>query len=178
LPVLVCSGSPSPGDGRFRGPGIYQEVYEDGELDTKREFKEVKINAGLADGLFERPGAGPGQEPPKEPPQPSYPGQVKACHILVGSSAEAEAVRKAVHEKGGTLDTFMDAARRHSKDVTTKRAGGALGWFTKVKMVREFSKEAFALKPGEISKSIKTTYGWHLIFLKANGDQPRPAKRF
>ena len=38
---------------------LLQEVYEDGDIDTTREYTEVKINSGLNDAIFERP---PGEE--------------------------------------------------------------------------------------------------------------------
>ncbi len=52
---------------------LLQEIYEDGDLATTREYTEVKFNSGLKDGIFERPegeefkGAIGGTTPPKAP---------------------------------------------------------------------------------------------------------------
>src|SRR2546426_12516487 len=107
------------------------------------------------------------------PPLPAAE-EVKASHILVRTQDEADLVRNEVIEKGGDRKAFMEAARKHSKDTTTKRAGGALGWFTRQKMVKEFSEEAFNLKIGEVSQPVKSQFGWHLIFCEDRREQQAP----
>jgi peptidyl-prolyl cis-trans isomerase C len=96
--------------------------------------------------------------------------RVRARHILVASEDEAGQVLARLN-KG---EKFEDVAKAVSLDGS-KDYGGDLGYFTAEEMVPEFSKAAFALKPGEISKPIKTNYGWHVIKLedrKAGGAQP------
>ena len=96
--------------------------------------------------------------------------RVRARHILVASEDEAGQVLARL-KKG---EKFEDVAKAVSLDGS-KDYGGDLGYFTAEEMVPEFSKAAFALKPGEISKPIKTNYGWHVIKLedrKAGGAQP------
>jgi parvulin-like peptidyl-prolyl isomerase len=85
--------------------------------------------------------------------------------------AAAGALRKEILGKGGDAKALVAVARRASKDGSTRRTGGSLGWFTREKMVQELSEAAFALKAGEISKPVKTKFGWHLIYLEEKGDE-------
>ncbi len=62
-------------------------------------------------------------------------------------------------------DDFAKLASEFSEDGSAAQ-GGDLGWFTKEKMVKEFSEAAFALKPGETSGLVKSQFGWHLIKLE------------
>lgn len=59
--------------------------------------------------------------------------------------------------------TFEKAAELYSDDYGSSSNGGYLGYFKRGKMVKEFEDAAFGLKSGEISKPVKTAYGWHLI---------------
>ena len=96
--------------------------------------------------------------------------RARARHILLATEAEAKAVIARL-EKG---EKFEDVARQVSIDGS-KEYGGDLGYFTAAEMVPEFSKAAFALKPGQLSKPVKTNYGWHVIRVeefKEGGPQP------
>ncbi len=86
--------------------------------------------------------------------------QLHASHILVKTEQEANALLYDVtHGK-----SFEDTARAHSLCPSGKK-GGDLGWFGRGQMVMEFEDAAFALKPGDISRPVKTQFGWHLIKL-------------
>ena len=83
---------------------------------------------------------------------------VHAAHILVKTEQEAFV---ALYDIGAGND-FADVARAKSVCPSAKK-GGDLGWFSKGKMVKEFESAAFSLKPGELSKPVKTQFGWHII---------------
>ena len=62
-------------------------------------------------------------------------------------------------------ENFETLAEKYSKDNSGQN-GGDLGWFSKGKMVKPFEDAVFKLKKkGDISKPVKTQFGWHLIKL-------------
>ncbi|OGI04487.1 MAG: hypothetical protein A2Y25_06015 [Candidatus Melainabacteria bacterium GWF2_37_15] len=58
---------------------------------------------------------------------------------------------------------FEELAKKYSEDTSTASKGGDLGFFPKEEMVPDFSKVAFATKPGQISDVVKTEFGYHII---------------
>jgi peptidyl-prolyl cis-trans isomerase C len=84
--------------------------------------------------------------------------EVRARHILVKTEKEAKDV-VAELKKGGD---FEEIAKAKSIGPSAPR-GGDLGYFTKDKMVPEFSEVAFKLKKDQISAPVKTNFGWHII---------------
>lgn len=85
--------------------------------------------------------------------------EIKARHILLGSEEEAKKISEEI-KKGGDFDKL---AKEKSTDKTSGANGGDLGWFTKDRMVPEFTNAAFKLKKGEVSPPVKTAFGWHII---------------
>jgi len=86
--------------------------------------------------------------------------KANASHILVKTEEEA----KQIKEKLNLGKNFEDLAKQYSL-CPSKKKGGNLGWFSHGQMVKEFEKATFDLKKGEISKPIKTQFGWHIIKL-------------
>jgi peptidyl-prolyl cis-trans isomerase D len=74
--------------------------------------------------------------------------------------ARAEDIRADIVK--GTLD-FAEAAKEYSDDNTTADKGGELGFLKKGDVAPEFDAVAFALKPGQISEPVRTSFGYHLI---------------
>ena len=86
------------------------------------------------------------------------PDRISALHILVDHEHEAEDLLKKL--KDG--DEFEKLAADFSKCPSGKQ-GGNLGEFGKGMMVDEFEKAAFGLDVGQVSGSVKTQLGYHLI---------------
>ena len=96
------------------------------------------------------------------------PKKVKARHILLKSEnkeKDEEVFKKAEALAAQALknEDFEKLAKKNSEDKTTAEKGGDLGYFKKGDMVKPFEEAAFAMKPGDISKPIKSQFGWHII---------------
>ena len=90
---------------------------------------------------------------------------VRASHILIKSTSDADADKKKADEIYQELRNGADFAKLASEksDDGTKANGGDLGWFGKGQMVKEFEEACFNGKIGVIQKPIKTVFGWHII---------------
>ncbi len=98
--------------------------------------------------------------------------EVKASHILVKDQKLADSIYDQL-QKGGK---FEELAKKNSTDPGSKDKGGDLGSFGKGKMVPEFEKAVFAMKIGEISKPVKSSFGYHII--KKTGQTPAKESTF
>ncbi|MFL6279211.1 MAG: peptidyl-prolyl cis-trans isomerase [Vicinamibacterales bacterium] len=110
--------------------------------------------------------------------QYSTPEQVRASHILLKTEGKDEAAVKKQAEdllakvKAGA--DFAKLATEYSEDEGSKVKGGDLDFFGKGRMVPEFDKVAFSMKPGEISDLVKSQFGYHII--KVTDKKPATTK--
>jgi peptidyl-prolyl cis-trans isomerase D len=65
-------------------------------------------------------------------------------------------------------EDFAALAKQFSQDESNNSTGGSLGEFGRGVMVPEFEQAAFAMKPGEISDLVKTSFGFHIIKVTAH----------
>jgi peptidyl-prolyl cis-trans isomerase D len=79
------------------------------------------------------------------------------------AKAKAQALRDEI-TKGAK---FEDVAKRESADTISGAKGGDLGTELKATYDTQFSKGADALKPGEISQPVLSSFGYHIIRLDA-----------
>jgi parvulin-like peptidyl-prolyl isomerase len=89
------------------------------------------------------------------------PEKIRVKQILVADHEKAKSVLKELKEGS----SFESLAKKYSLDTQSKDKGGELPLLTRDQVVPEFGKVAFALKPGEVSDIVKTSYGYHIIKL-------------
>lgn len=93
-----------------------------------------------------------------------------ASHILIrfnpGDRADADRAVSLARQIYGELQkgaSFASLAAKYSADTASARNGGSVGWFTKERMVPQFSQAVFAGKPGQIVAPVMTQFGLHII---------------
>lgn len=101
-------------------------------------------------------------------------GQLRVAHIMfitpTNASDEEVSIAKmradSVYQLVLENHDFAQLAMEYSQDQGSARRGGELQWFGSGRMVPEFESAAFALNnPGDVSKPIRSGFGWHIIKL-------------
>jgi len=90
---------------------------------------------------------------------------VRASHLLVKTEEEAISLKE---EISAGKDFGLVAAEVSL--CPSGANGGDLGFFAKGQMVKEFEDAAFSMAVGEVSEPIKTSFGYHLIYLTDKKD--------
>lgn len=108
--------------------------------------------------------------------------QVRARHILIkvdgSATPEDKAAKRAVIDgilaRAKRGEDFAKLAAQLSEDTGSAKEGGDLGFNPKGRMVAPFDDAQFALKAGEISDVVESTFGFHIIKVEAirEGDVP------
>lgn len=109
-------------------------------------------------------------------PATAAPEEISAQHLLVmyqGSKSAPKSIKRSREEARARATEALDAVKRgqdFDKVVSayTDEPGGAarrgaLGKFSRDRMVKAFSDAAFALEVGEISPVIESPFGFHVI---------------
>src|SRR4029450_10027718 len=71
-------------------------------------------------------------------------------------------------------EDFAKLANQYTEEEVGKTRGGDLDFFGRGQMAKEVEDAAFALKPGQISDIVKTTFGLHII--KTTDHKPETAR--
>jgi peptidyl-prolyl cis-trans isomerase SurA len=110
------------------------------------------------------------------------PANISLRQVIIAPAASDSAREAAQREAAEVLqllaegEDFEVLARRFSDDTGTAEHGGDLGWFKAGRMVPEFERVAFALRPGETSGIVPTDFGYHIIRLERVRGPERQAR--
>ncbi|WP_235827792.1 peptidylprolyl isomerase [Flavobacterium amnicola] len=97
--------------------------------------------------------------------------EVKAAHILIkcDENASPEDTLKAfnqaldIRKRIVSGENFEEVAQQVSQDPSAKENKGNLGYFSAFRMVYPFETAAYTTKVGEVSKPVRTRFGYHLV---------------
>ncbi len=97
--------------------------------------------------------------------------EIEAAHILIMVDENAtpadtlKAYKKAldIRQKAVGGQDFGALASQYSEDPSAKENKGDLGFFSSFRMVYAFESAAYKTPKGEISKPIRTRFGYHII---------------
>ena len=98
--------------------------------------------------------------------------KAKVDERIKEKKAKAEEILKEVKKDPSQ---FAKIAKEKSEDPGSAQNGGDLGFFAKGRMVPEFEKAAFNLKPNSVSDIVQTNFGYHIIYVtdrKEAGQEP------
>lgn len=84
--------------------------------------------------------------------------KLAVAHILVEQKYEAEDLLRKLEEGA----SFEELAKKHSKCPSAAQ-GGDLGVIDSRRLDEDFAEAASLLKPGQISGTVRTRFGYHLI---------------
>ncbi len=110
---------------------------------------------------------------------PNVPKEFEISHIYIEPKPDSTVISSLVAKIRSIADSikaggdFAEFAKRYSSDGSASQ-GGDLGFARRGSFVKEFEEAAFTLAEKEISKPIKTQFGYHLIQLvERRGDAVR-----
>ena len=137
-----------------------QSLQQKAFTELRKKAKPVNVTEAEISAAFERSKS----DLQKRPATVTFRQIVVAPHASPAAKAKAKARADSLLteiRKGGDFELI---AKRESMDPGTKQLGGDLGWNRRGGgLVPEFEQMMFALRPGEVSPVIETSFGYHII---------------
>ncbi len=164
--------------GQFQSEKAFYDQLQNSGMDKEDFMQDLERRIGV-EKLFERNASVKAEDVSEEDIRGFYDNnpdkfqqseRISASHILIkvgeADSAEAKLEKRARAEMVLNMVNdgadFAEMARQYSEGPSRDR-GGNLGTFGRGQMIKEFEDAAFALKPGEISGIVETSFGYHII---------------
>jgi len=95
--------------------------------------------------------------------QPKRPAAISFRQIVIVSKPDSAASANALQLAESLVVKLRQGGGSGFADSVSREQGGALGWFRRGVMVKEFEDVAFRLRPGAISDVVRTEFGFHII---------------
>jgi peptidyl-prolyl cis-trans isomerase C len=150
-------------DGLEKDPAVAKQMQDAANIKLENAYVQKKVLAEVNDAAVQA--AYDKQYANKPGPE-----QVQARQILVQTEQQAKDIITQLNQGAD----FATLAQKDSIDPGAKN-GGELGWFSQDEMVPAFAAAAFALKPGEYTKTpVQTQFGWHVILVEGKRTAPTP----
>ncbi len=155
--------------GYMQDPEILSELKQYERQSAYPYWLERHIRDHLLDELHERSGE-----------------LIHAKHILIAVSENAspadtaDAYNRLMEARERFLsgeEDFMTLSNEYSTQQRGQSMGGDLGFFSAGWAVKPFEDAAYALEPGEVSKPVRSQFGYHLIHV-TDRVETGPNKRF
>jgi len=97
--------------------------------------------------------------------------EIKASHILIladenatpADTLKAYNKAQAIYKRAAAGEDFGKLAAETSEDPSAKENQGDLGFFSVFRMVYPFESAAYKTSKGQVSKPIRTRFGYHII---------------
>jgi len=141
---------------QYRRQNLQQKAF----AELRKRAKPVNITDEEVTAAFEKSRA----DLQKRPASVTFRQIIVAPHASAAAKGKARARAESLLveiRKGGD---FEQIAKRESMDPGTKALGGDLGWNRRGSgLVPEFEMVMFALRPGDVSPVIETSFGYHII---------------
>ena len=100
---------------------------------------------------------------------PDIPPSIDFSHILImpkTSDDESNVAKILIDSLYNIIingEELGELAKKYSQDYASAKNGGELGYIERGNLVRAFEEAAFKLEKGEISKVVKSIFGYHII---------------
>jgi len=149
--------------GLEKDPAVAQQMQDAANIKLENAYVQQKVVSQVSDAAVLA-------QYNKEYANKPGPEQVQARQILVQTEQQAQDIITQLNQGAD----FATLAQKDSIDPGAKN-GGELGWFSQTEMVPAFANAAFALKPGEYTKTpVQTQFGWHVILSEGKRTAPTP----
>jgi peptidyl-prolyl cis-trans isomerase C len=150
-------------EGLQNNPAVAQQMQDAANIKLENAYVQQKVLVQVSDAAVQA-------EYNKDYANKPGPEQVQARQILVQTEQQAQDIITQLNQGAN----FATLAQKDSIDPGAKN-GGELGWFAQDEMVPAFANAAFALQPGQYTKTpVQTQFGWHVILCEGRRTAPTP----